>query len=44
MPRSTANTVESIVVLGASLVARSLTLGRTGNLSALDPDGTAPCS
>ncbi len=40
MPRSTANTAESIVVLGASLVARSLTFGRTGNLSALDPDGT----
>ena len=31
---------DQLVALGASLFARSLTFGRTGNLSALDDDGT----
>lgn len=31
---------EQLVALGASLFARSLTFGRTGNLSGLDTDGT----
>jgi ribulose-5-phosphate 4-epimerase/fuculose-1-phosphate aldolase len=31
---------QSIVELGASLFARGLTFGRTGNLSAVDTDGT----
>ncbi len=34
------STAEQLVALGASLFARSLTFGRTGNLSALDADGT----
>ena len=40
MPRSTDRTAESLVALGASLFVRSLTFGRTGNLSALESDGT----
>jgi len=34
------STAEQLVALGASLFARGLTFGRTGNLSALDADGT----
>jgi len=33
------STAEQLVALGASLFARGLTFGRTGNLSALDADG-----
>jgi ribulose-5-phosphate 4-epimerase/fuculose-1-phosphate aldolase len=33
-------TADQLVALGSSLFARSLTFGRTGNLSALDDDGT----
>jgi 3-dehydro-4-phosphotetronate decarboxylase len=38
--RTQTSTGEQLVSLGASLFARSLTFGRTGNLSALDEDGT----
>lgn len=34
------STAEHLVALGASLFTRSLTFGRTGNLSAVDDDGT----
>ena len=34
------STAQHLVTLGASLFARSLTFGRTGNLSAVDDDGT----
>ena len=37
--RAPASIAESLVALGASLFARSLTFGRTGNLSAMDTDG-----
>lgn len=35
-----AGTADQLVALGSSLFARSLTFGRTGNLSCLDEDGT----
>lgn len=38
--RSPISTAEQLVALGASLFSRGLTFGRTGNLSAMDDDGT----
>ena len=38
--RDRTSTAEHVVALGASLFARGLTFGRTGNLSARDDDGT----